>query len=240
MDATEFIPRWRGWGWGYKRKKSMKKLIAVVFVAAIVTIVLVVIMNAVAALSPGNPKTGSYDGIWVGNASYGGEICGVVEFNVSENEVRDFIVNYTNISFDMIDWRGVKVTSGNGSTRVKISESVTIESHENGEIVEYPGSLATIVNNQFNYSEVFFNYTYANTSILGVFTSNNNACGTFKHECLASLPGETYPNVLVFPLTTWNATKKIPTPEEKKEPGFEIIFAIAGILAVAYLLRKRG
>jgi len=75
---------------GYKRKKSMKKLIAVVFVAAIVTIVLVVIMNAVAALSPGNPKTGSYDGIWVGNASYGGEICGVDAFKIRMN-TRQFL-----------------------------------------------------------------------------------------------------------------------------------------------------
>ena len=29
-------------------------------------------------------------------------------------------------------------------------------------------------------------------------------------------------------------------PEEKKTPGFEIVFAIAGLLAVAYLLRRRG
>jgi PGF-CTERM protein/uncharacterized repeat protein (TIGR01451 family) len=29
-------------------------------------------------------------------------------------------------------------------------------------------------------------------------------------------------------------------PEEKKTPGFEVVFAIAGLLAVAYLLRRRG
>ena len=31
-----------------------------------------------------------------------------------------------------------------------------------------------------------------------------------------------------------------PTVPEKKTPGFEIVFAIAGLLAVAYLLRRRG
>ena len=31
----------------------------------------------------------------------------------------------------------------------------------------------------------------------------------------------------------------IPTPEEKSVPGFEAVSAIAGLLAVTYLLRKR-
>jgi PGF-CTERM protein len=32
---------------------------------------------------------------------------------------------------------------------------------------------------------------------------------------------------------------KIPIPEEKGIPGFEVIFAIIGLLAMAYLLRRR-
>ena len=30
------------------------------------------------------------------------------------------------------------------------------------------------------------------------------------------------------------------TPEEKKVPGFEVIFAIIGLLAISYLLRRRN
>ena len=56
------------------------------------------------------------------------------------------------------------------------------------------------------------------------------------------------PTVTPVPLTptsmptsspTTTATE-VPTPEEKMVLGFEIIFTIAGLLAVAYLLRKRG
>lgn len=43
---------------------------------------------------------------------------------------------------------------------------------------------------------------------------------------------------LTIPTPTATATK-IPTPEEKGVPGFEVIFAIAGLLAVTYLLRRR-
>ena len=35
------------------------------------------------------------------------------------------------------------------------------------------------------------------------------------------------------------AATEVPTPEEKEIPGFEVIFAIAGLLAVAYLLRRK-
>lgn len=42
----------------------------------------------------------------------------------------------------------------------------------------------------------------------------------------------------ITPTPTATATE-IPTPEEKRVSGFEVIFLIAGILAVAYLLMKR-
>ena len=44
------------------------------------------------------------------------------------------------------------------------------------------------------------------------------------------------PTPIVTPAPTPSPT---PTPEEKGVPGFEVIFAIAGLLAVAYLLRRR-
>ncbi|MCW3129669.1 MAG: PGF-CTERM sorting domain-containing protein [Methanophagales archaeon] len=47
------------------------------------------------------------------------------------------------------------------------------------------------------------------------------------------------PTPVPIPSPTPTATE-IPTPEEKGVPGFEVIFAIAGLLAVAYLLRRRG
>ena len=47
------------------------------------------------------------------------------------------------------------------------------------------------------------------------------------------------PTSMLTPTPTVTPTE-FPTPEEKGVPGFEAVFAFAGLLAVAYLLRRRG
>ncbi len=57
-----------------------------------------------------------------------------------------------------------------------------------------------------------------------------------KGEPTPTLTVTASPTPIVTPAPTPSPT---PTPEEKGVPGFEVIFAIAGLLAVAYLLRRR-
>lgn len=66
-----------------------------------------------------------------------------------------------------------------------------------------------------------------------------------EEETPASTPTPTVtpiPTLIPTPRLTPTPTAtapKIPTPEEKEVAGFEVIFAIIGLLAVVYLLRRR-
>jgi PGF-CTERM protein len=191
----------------------------------------------------------SYDGTWVGNMSYGGKFW----FNVSGNRVRTFGWNYTKkeVPFDIIDSRtGEKV--GNGTCFGSNPTFFRVN--------------ATIVNNQFNYTRSESG-DYGVT-LLGVFTSDNSASGTCDCElsnfdytsCVDVYPLFTWNATKIhIPAETSTPIKSpkreeteslppTPTPEEtpktpptptKEVPGFEAILAIAGLLAVTYLLRRR-
>lgn len=114
----------------------------------------------------------------------------------------------------------------------------------------------TVVQNRFTYSR------HPWETIEGVFTPAKNANGTWRLQ----MDSKVSPNLIcVYPLITWNATRvyaptastpplpvtptpapsptatamDIPILEEKGIPGFEVLFAIMGLLAVAYLLRRR-
>lgn len=83
-------------------------------------------------------------------------------------------------------------------------------------------------------------------SVEGAFTSEKYGLTMEFHdgkpiEVIAtevSVPTTPTSPPLIIPTPTVTATK-IPTPEEKGVPGFEVLFAIAGLLTVAYLLRRR-
>jgi PGF-CTERM protein len=66
--------------------------------------------------------------------------------------------------------------------------------------------------------------------------------GLFPPEIPKPTPTVTLVPLTPTPMPTPSPTAtvtKIPAPEEKEVPGFEVIFAIMGLLAVAYLLRRR-
>ena len=232
--------------------EARKKVIAMAFVVIMVVTVFAGMVSIVAICSSGKPQIFSYDGRWEGSASYDGEVCGNVWFNVSENMVETFGVYLKKkIPFDIIDFAGEKI--GNGT--------------QSGGI--YIGINTAIVNAQFNYKS---SSTMSNKSISGVFTSDNNANGTWVY-----IKRDQYGSSYNLPPITWNATKlytsaekttptapkrkeievpsstptptpwltpaptatEIPALEEKEVPGFQIVFAIAGLLAVAYLLRRK-
>lgn len=82
-------------------------------------------------------------------------------------------------------------------------------------------------------------------SVEGAFTSEKYGLTMEFHDgkpigviaTEVSVPTTSTSPPLTIPTPTATATK-IPTPEEKGVPGFEVIFAIAGLLAVTYLLRR--
>jgi PGF-CTERM protein len=232
-------------------RKMMQKAIVNAFV------VIIVVFAGMMSIAIGSEI--SYDGMWVGNTSYGG----VVRFNVSEDIIKNFTISLKEFPVDII----------NEVTGEKIGNA-TYRDHER----KYSslGIYSTITNNQF-----FFPSSVpriVKNEILGVFTSKNNATGTWQYVKIW-YPSSPHSGIEVSPLIAWDATKVhttetptltptlsptptvtsvpftptpmltpsptatatgIPTPEEKEVPGFEVIFAIMGLLAVAYLLRRRG
>ena len=119
------------------------------------------------------------DEIWVGNTSYGGEVW----FTVSENKVKSFRLFTKGASGDVINETGDKV----GSSYNEWIFSRTIN--------------ATIINNQFTYS-----LTHGENveEILGVFTSDRNANGTFGLQVEGFYSSKF---TCIYPLISWNATK---------------------------------
>jgi PGF-CTERM protein len=205
-------------------------------------------------------------GTWVGNASLDGEVIGEVRFNCFEDKIVDFTISLKEFPFNIIDEvTGKKIgsgTAGNGTAKSFNSRYSPIGNW-----------ITTITNNQFFLTSSVQHLV--KNDFLGVFTSNNNATGTWQYvkrgtgsEILVSPPiawkatkvteilsltptpsptttpvsptPTSLPPTTSLPATSPTATaKKIPTSEEKGVPGFEAIFAITGLLAMAYLLRRR-
>ena len=217
-------------------------------------VVIIVVFAGMMSIAIGSEI--SYDGMWVGNTSYGG----VVRFNVSEDIIKNFTISLKEFPVDII----------NEVTGEKIGNAI-LRDHES----KYLGIYSTITNNQFFVPSSV--PRIAKNNILGVFTSKNNATGTWQYVKIG-YPSSPHSGIEVSPLIAWDATKVhttetptltptlspiptvtsvpftptpmltpspaatatgIPTPEEKEVPGFEVIFAIMGLLAVAYLLRRR-
>ncbi len=97
---------------------------------------------------------------------------------------------------------------------------------------------------QAKLKEAQFNLRYAESDESGGFHNHNYLMSLLKDantkalEVISALKGSA-PTPTAIPTTaTPKSTTPAPTPA-KKQPGFEAVFAIAGMLAVAYLFRRR-
>jgi hypothetical protein len=125
-----------------------------------------------------------YDGLWIGNTSYNGDVW----FNVSDNIVKTFGISAKNISIDFIDtvsWRRVGIESQNLNITARTFN-------------------ATIINNQFNYTIA------SGWNVSGVFNSTKNANGTLIIQTeIREFFSENY--ISVYPPILWTATKVSPS-----------------------------
>ena len=208
---------------------------------------------------PAQISTPTLIGTWVGNASYEGVVIGEVRFNVSEDKIEDFTIS--------IEGAQVPLDIINGLTGIKIG-SATLEIYKcknclpttiaNNQFF-YPSSRPHIVKN-----ETFGVFT-STTSATGTWQRiGNGGLGLRSASDISVSPpilwdakkvhthletpalSPTFspkppglaPTFSPTPSQTAAATE-VPTPGGKGIPGFEAIFAIAGLLAMAYLLRRR-
>ncbi|NQE45670.1 hypothetical protein C5S31_06600 [ANME-1 cluster archaeon GoMg2] len=147
---------------------KIKKIIAIVVLMAAVTVCI---------CSSGNAQ--NYDGTWVGNTSYNGD----VEFNVSGNNITTFSISVEGAPVDRFDKStGMKVGNVISNTKFRCNVFNT-----------------SIVNSGFNYTSAS---PVEENIISGCFSSINEAGGTWKHE-----HEDLWGSVLVYPLITWSATR---------------------------------
>ena len=205
----------------------------------------------------------AHDEIWVGNTSYGGEVW----FNVSENKVKSFRISTKGVSGDVIDIvAGEKVGSSYDERIVTRRTNVTIIDNQftysitHGENMEEILGVFTSARNangtwrlqvesffSSNFSCVYplitWNATkvYAPTKTPMPIQPPKGKEVKVPSPTLKQSPTPTVTPVHLTPtpITPTPTATEIPTPEEKEVSGFEVIFAIAGLLAVASLLRKR-
>jgi hypothetical protein len=149
---------------------KIKEIIAVAFVILMAAV-------TVCICSSGNAQ--NYDGTWVGNTSYNGD----VEFHVSGNNITSFSISVVGAPVDRYDKStGMKVGSGISNTKFACNVFNT-----------------TIVNSEFNYTSASPN---EENIISGGFSSINEAGGTWKHE-----HEDLWGVVLGYPHITWSATR---------------------------------